>query len=120
MIDDKINKKYLFPKKIPKLTSEQKLIKDDFMEHWLKVLRKKYGIVDKFNPISVVISMSKNFLSTSPLNIIVGPNFLDINLKIDFDKADLPEPENPSIQNTIPNFFFNFIFLDILQISFLV
>ena len=40
MIDDKINNKYLFPKKIPKLTSEQKLIKDDFMEHWLKVLRK--------------------------------------------------------------------------------
>jgi len=50
----------------------------------------------------------------------VEPNFLDINLKIDFDKADLPDPENPSIQNTIPNFFFNFIFLDILQISFLV
>ena len=32
MIDD-TDKQNLFPKKIPKLTAEQKLIKDDFIEH---------------------------------------------------------------------------------------
>ena len=72
MIDDKINKKYLFPKKIPKLTSEQKLIKDDFMEHWLKVLRKNYGILDRFNHKVVVNNKPKNFLKTLEIGAGLG------------------------------------------------
>ena len=35
------SKKSLFPKVLPELTNEQKLIKDDFLEHWSKILRKK-------------------------------------------------------------------------------
>ena len=72
MIKDKKNKKNLFPKQIPKLTSEQKLIKDDFMEHWLKTLRKNYGIVDKFNHKTVVNSMPKNFLRTLEIGAGIG------------------------------------------------
>ena len=49
MINNSTNNKNQFPKKISELTREQKLIKDDFMEHWLKVLRKNYGIIDRFN-----------------------------------------------------------------------
>ena len=79
MIDDKINKKYLFPKKIPKLTSEQKLIKDDFMEHWLKVLRKNYGIVDKFNHKTVVKSMPKNFLKTLEMKVFLMSTIQNIH-----------------------------------------
>ena len=62
MIDNKINKKNLFPKQIPKLTSEQKLIKDDFMEHWLKVIRKNYGIADKFNRLCCLLKKQWNKL----------------------------------------------------------
>ena len=72
MIDDKITKKNLFPKQIPELSSEQKLIKDDFMEHWLKVLRKNYGIVDKFNYKTVVNSVPKNFLKTLEIGAGIG------------------------------------------------
>jgi hypothetical protein len=34
------SKKSLFPKVLPELTNEQKLIKNNFIEHWLKILRK--------------------------------------------------------------------------------
>ena len=95
MIDDKINKKYLFPKKIPKLTSEQKLIKDDFMEHWLKVLRKKYGIVDKFNHNTVVKSMPKNFLKTLEIGAGIGEHLnyekLNDNQKNNYYAMDIRE-----------------------------
>jgi tRNA G46 methylase TrmB len=95
MIDDKINKKYLFPKKIPKLTSEQKLIKDDFMEHWLKVLRKNYGIVDKFNHKTVVKSMPKNFLKTLEIGAGIGEHLnyekLNDNQKKNYYAMDIRE-----------------------------
>ena len=95
MIDDKINKKYLFPKKIPKLTAEQKLIKDDFMEHWLKVLRKKYGIVDKFNHNTVVKSMPKNFLKTLEIGAGIGEHLnyekLNDNQKKNYYAMDIRE-----------------------------
>ena len=54
------SKKNSFPKIIPELTNEQKLIKDDFMEHWLKILRKKYTIVDNFNHKVVLKSIVGN------------------------------------------------------------
>ena len=72
MIDNKINKKNLFPKQIPTLTPKQKLIKDDFTVHWLKVLRKNYGIADKFNHKTVVNSVPKNFLRTLEIGAGIG------------------------------------------------
>ena len=66
------DKQNLFPKKIPKLTAEQKLIKDDFMKHWLEVLRKNYGIVDKFNHKVVVNNKPKNFLKTLEIGAGLG------------------------------------------------
>lgn len=72
MISNNINNKNLFPKKIPELTKEQKLIKDDFMEHWLKILRKNYGIVDKFNHNVVVNSKPVHFLKTLEIGAGLG------------------------------------------------
>ena len=80
MIKNNINKKNLFPKEIPKLTSEQKLIKDDFMEHWLKVLRKNYGIIDKFNHNVVVTSKPKHFLKTLEIGAGLGEHLNYENL----------------------------------------
>ena len=66
------SKKKSFPKIIPELTNEQKLIKDDFMEHWLKILRKKYTIVDNFNHKVVLKSRPKNFLKTLEIGAGIG------------------------------------------------
>ena len=66
------SKKNSFPKIIPELTNEQKLIKDDFMEHWLKILRKKYTIVDNFNHKVVLKSRPKNFLKTLEIGAGIG------------------------------------------------
>lgn len=38
-----------WPKQLPRLTSEQVRIKDDFMQHWHEVLPQRYGIIEKFN-----------------------------------------------------------------------
>ena len=73
LMNNKIsNKKSLFPKILPELTEEQELIKNDFMEHWLKVLRKKYSIVDKFNHKIVVNNRPNNFLKTLEIGAGIG------------------------------------------------
>ena len=72
MIENNVSKKNLFPKKIPKLTSEQKFIKDEFMEHWLKILRKNYSIIDNFNHKVVVNSKPDNFLRTLEIGAGIG------------------------------------------------
>ena len=46
------------------LTSEQKIIKDDFMKFWLKVSREKYRTYEGFNHKVVVNNRPKNFLKT--------------------------------------------------------
>ena len=86
MIENNLNKKSLFPKKIPELTSEQKLIKDDFMEHWLNVLRENYGIVDKFNHRVVVKNKPKNFLKTLEIGAGIGEHLNYENLNSDQEK----------------------------------
>ena len=95
MIENNTNKKNLFPKKIPKLTSEQKNIKDDFMEHWLKVLRKKYSIIDKFNHKTVVNSRPKSFLKTLEIGAGIGEHLnyenLNDNQKKNYYAMDIRE-----------------------------
>ena len=95
MIDNKINTKNLFPKQIPKLTPKQKLIKDDFTEHWLKVLRKNYGIADRFNHKTVVNSMPKNFLRTLEIGAGIGEHLnyerLNDNQKKNYYAMDIRE-----------------------------
>lgn len=53
-----------WPKKIPVLTKEQKLISDDWMKYWHEIMPKKYGIFAKFNHSYVVKNAPKNFLKT--------------------------------------------------------
>lgn len=38
-----------WPKKVDPLTAEEQAISDDFMNHWLSVLPKKYGAIESFN-----------------------------------------------------------------------
>ena len=38
-----------WPKALPMLTEEQTQVREDFMRHWLEVLPKRYGLVEKFN-----------------------------------------------------------------------
>ena len=85
----------LFPKKISKLTAEQKLIKDDFMEHWLKVLRKNYTILDRFNHKVVVNNKPKNFLKTLEIDAGLGEHLnyekLNDNQKKNYYALDIRE-----------------------------
>lgn len=76
-----MNKKNLFPKTLPSLTEEQKSIKDDFMEHWLKVLRKNYNIVDNFNHKVVSKNRQKDFVTTLEIGAGIGEhlNYEDLN-----------------------------------------
>jgi len=81
MINKYNDKRGIFPKVVPYLTPEQKLIKDDFMEHWLQVLRNNYGIVDRFNHKIVVRNKSKNFLKTLEIGAGLGEhlNYEELN-----------------------------------------
>jgi len=38
-----------WPKRLPVLTEEQQRIRADFMAHWLEVLPRRYGLLEKFN-----------------------------------------------------------------------
>src|SRR5260221_5387223 len=38
-----------WPKQLPPLTAEQQAISNDFMKHWLEVLPRRYGAIEKFN-----------------------------------------------------------------------
>ena len=98
------DKQNLFPKKIPKLTAEQKLIKDDFMEHWLKVLRKNYGIVDKFNHKVVVNNKPKNFLKTLEIGAGLGEH-------LNYEKLNDDQKKNYyalDIRENLLKYLFNF------------
>lgn len=38
-----------WPKSIPSLTEEQQRISEDFMDYWLQVLPRRFGIIEQFN-----------------------------------------------------------------------
>jgi SAM-dependent methyltransferase len=38
-----------WPKQLPSMTSEQQIIRDDFMNVWLETLPKRYGLIERFN-----------------------------------------------------------------------
>ena len=39
----------IWPKKVPALTPEQHRIQEDWIHHWLNVLPKRYGRIERFN-----------------------------------------------------------------------
>lgn len=79
-------KQNIFPKKIPDLTEDQISIKNDFMEHWLQVLRNKYAFVDKFNQNIVVKNKPNNFLTTLEIGAGLGEHIKYENLTDDQEK----------------------------------
>jgi SAM-dependent methyltransferase len=38
-----------WPKRVPVLTPEQEAIREDFMQHWHRVLPKQFGLLERFN-----------------------------------------------------------------------
>lgn len=61
-----------FPKHIPPLTPEQKIISDDFMQCWHEELRKNFSIMDKFNHEYVVKNAPANFVRTLEIGAGLG------------------------------------------------
>ena len=61
-----------WPKKLPSITPEQKLISDDFMNHWHEVLPSRYGFVDAFNHRYAVEIAPKDFVRTLEIGCGLG------------------------------------------------
>jgi SAM-dependent methyltransferase len=51
-----------WPKELPPLTADERLISDDFMHYWHEVLPRRYGIVDRFNHTYVVRTAPEGFV----------------------------------------------------------
>ena len=107
-----MNNQNIFPKKIPNLTNEQREIKNDFMEHWLKILRKKYSIVDKFNHEIVVNNRPDIFHKTLEIGAGIGEHLNYENLtneqKKNYYAMDIREnlikiisEEHPNVQTVL-------------------
>ena len=98
---DKINKKKQFPKEVPNLTSEQKIIKDDFMKFWLKVSREKYGIYEGFNHKVIVNNRPRNFLKTLEIGPGLGEHLNYENLNDDQKKNYYALDIRENVLNTL-------------------
>src|SRR5256885_16521860 len=61
-----------WPKIIPPLTPEQKVISDDFMRYWHEVLPKRFGVVDHFNHRYPVKGAPHQFVSTLEVGAGLG------------------------------------------------
>lgn len=61
-----------WPKVIPPLTPEQKVISDDFMRYWHEVLPKRFGVVDAFNHGYPVKGAPKDFVRTLEIGAGLG------------------------------------------------
>ena len=61
-----------WPKILPPLTDEQKLISDDFMKLWHEVLPAKFGIVDRFNHQYVASASGSAFRRTLEVGAGLG------------------------------------------------
>ncbi len=53
-----------WPKALPLLTDEQEHIRDDFVNYWLQVLPKRYGVIEKFNHTYPLRSLSPHLTKT--------------------------------------------------------
>jgi SAM-dependent methyltransferase len=69
-----------WPKILPELTTEQKRVSDDFMQHWHEVLPKRYGIVDDFNHRYVVRRAPRQFVRTLEIGAGLGEHLRYENL----------------------------------------
>jgi SAM-dependent methyltransferase len=62
----------IWPKHIPPLTPEQKVISDDFMKYWHEVLPRRYGLIDRFNHNYSVRRSGDSFRSTLEIGAGLG------------------------------------------------
>jgi SAM-dependent methyltransferase len=62
----------IWPKEVPALTPEQRIVADDFMKFWHEVLPQRYGLVESFNHGYAVRSAPKNFCTTLEIGAGLG------------------------------------------------
>lgn len=62
----------VWPKVIPPLTAEQKVVSDDFMRYWHEVLPKRYGIIERFNHNYPVEHAPESFVRTLEIGAGLG------------------------------------------------
>jgi ubiquinone/menaquinone biosynthesis C-methylase UbiE len=65
-----------WPKILPELTPEQRVISDDFMKYWLEVLPRRYGILDEFNHGYVVRTAGEGFVRSLEIGAGLGEHLL--------------------------------------------
>lgn len=65
-----------WPKILPPLTPEQRAISDDFMEYWLEILPRRYGILDKFDHGYVVRTAGQCFLRSLEIGAGLGEHLV--------------------------------------------
>lgn len=65
-----------WPKFIPELTIEQKVISDDFMKYWHEILPKRYAMIEKFNHGYVVQYASETFRTTLEIGAGLGEHLM--------------------------------------------
>ncbi|MFC1705747.1 class I SAM-dependent methyltransferase [Planctomycetota bacterium] len=61
-----------WPKVLPPLSPEQQRISDDFNEHWLDLLPRRYGVVERFNHSYSVRHAPATFLRTLDIGAGLG------------------------------------------------
>ena len=102
-MSNNINQKRRFPKEVPILTPEQKIIKDDFMKFWLKVVRERYGIHERFNHNEVARNRPKNFLKTLEVGAGLGEHLNYENLTDDQKKNYFALDIRENVLNILKN-----------------
>src|SRR2546430_1208442 len=72
-----------WPKTFPPLTPEQRVISDDFMQHWHHVLAGKFSVIDQFNHGYVVRTRPATFVSTLEIGAGNGEHLSQEPLSLD-------------------------------------
>ena len=70
-----------WPKLLPVLTEEQKQIREDFHKYWLEVLPKRYSLVEKFNHLYPLRTLSSQVKRTLEIGAGLGAHLRFENLE---------------------------------------
>ncbi len=96
----------VWPKAIPELTPEQKVISDDFMRYWHEVLPKRYGVLERFNHSYPVRHAPGNFLRTLEIGAGLGEHLayerLSPEQEINYTALELRENMAERIRERFP------------------
>lgn len=96
----------VWPKIVPELTPEQKVISDDFMRYWHEVLPKRYGVLERFNHSYPVRHAPRDFLRTLEVGAGLGEHLayerLNSEQEINYTALELRENMAERIRERFP------------------